>query len=159
MIDLDALTFDAAQVARLAGTDMPTVQTWTTRGITDPYRVGKGFKRGRGRARFYSFRDVLKFYLMAKLRHTYRMPLPRGIDICRMVFGDSFIPDNARFMVVRTGPIGAVVEWYPDASSLAKKLSTSIVDTVVNVGLIVREVSLEVNKLLRAGELGHDSTT
>lgn len=141
-----------------SSTDTTTIQTWTTRGITDPYRVGRGFKRGRGRARTYSFRDVLKFNLMTQLHKRYRMPLPRGKDICRMAFGDSFNPEKARFGIITATPISASVDWTSDEASLIRKLSDSPVEMVVNVGVIHREMSIAATKLLRDREEHYENT-
>jgi hypothetical protein len=155
MMTLDRKNLQAAHVAEVAGTDVTTVQTWTSRGMTTQYGLAVRLKRGRGHARMYSLRDALKFALMVRLHQNYRMPLPQGRKICGVVFGDSFEPESARYSIVTATPMNAQAKWYPDELAVAKALSTSRVATVINVGLIFREVCHSLEKLLPPEELPH----
>jgi hypothetical protein len=146
---LDEKILSAAQVAQVAETDITTVQTWTTRGLTEPYGLPGRLKRGRGRARMYSLRDALKFSLMVRLHKSYRTPLPHGIAICRAVFSDSFVPENARYSIVTATPESARATWFPNAESVAKHLKNSRMATVVNVALVFGDTSAAVSKILR----------
>jgi|SRR5437870_598836 len=95
-MDLDEPLLGAAQVAELANTDIINIHTWTTRGFTDPYHTSPRVRRGGGRARSYSLRDALRFFLMARLHSQYRTPLPQGVQICQSVFGEeNFNPQKA----------------------------------------------------------------
>ena len=92
-MNLDVPILGAAQVAELAETEITNIHTWTTRGFTDPYHTKPSIRRGGGRARSYSLRDTLRFFLMARLHNQYRTPLPQGMQICQSVFGeDNFDP-------------------------------------------------------------------
>ena len=103
-MDLDEPLLGAAQVAELANTDIINIHTWTTRGFTDPYHTSPRVRRGGGRARSYSLRDALRFFLMARLHSQYRTPLPQGVQICQSVFGEeNFNPQKAGYLVVEEG--------------------------------------------------------
>jgi len=142
-MDLDKPLLGAAQIAELADTDIMNIHTWTTRGFTDPYHTSPKVRRGGGRARSYSLRDALRFFLMARLHKQYRTPLPQGLQICQGVFGEeNFNPDTAGYLVVEEGPSGlGGVRWFKNLQSLGSHLASEPVNLVINVKQILEQVT------------------
>jgi len=141
-MDLDEPLLGAAQVAELANTDIINIHTWTTRGFTDPYHTSPRVRRGGGRARSYSLRDALRFFLMARLHIQYRTPLPQGVQICQSVFGEeNFNPQKAGYLVVEEGPSGVGgIRWYENLKALGQHLADEPVSLVINVRHILQHV-------------------
>ena len=141
-MNLDKPLLGAAQVAELANTDIVNIHTWTTRGFTDPYHTSPRSRRGGGRARSYSIRDVLRFFLMARLHSQYRTPLPQGLHICQSVFGEeNFDPQKAGYLVVEGDPSGVrKVRWYENLKTLEKYLAGEPISLVINVREILQRV-------------------
>jgi hypothetical protein len=147
--ELDKPLLRAAQVAELANTDIVNVHTWTSRGFTDPYHSDQRDRRGGGRARSYSIRDALRFFLMARLHNQYRTPLPQGLKICQSVFGEeNFDPERAGYLVVEEGPSGVRrVRWYENLKTLGTHLAGEPVNLVINVRHIVQQVEARARQL------------
>lgn len=144
---LDEALFTATEVARLAQTDIVNVHTWTTRGFADPYHAKPRVRRGRGKPRSYSVRDALRFFLMARLHEQYRTPLPRGLEICQAVFGEeSFNPDAAVYLVVEDAR-SLDLQSYRDLKSLEPRLAGGPVTMVLNVKLILDQISAKALRL------------
>src|SRR5260370_20913723 len=138
-MDLDEPLLGAAHVAELANTDIITIQTWTTRGFTDPYHPSPRVRRGGGRVRSYSLRDALRFFLMARLHSQYRTPLPQGLQICQSVFGEeNFNPQKAGYLVVEEGPGAGGVRWFENLKTLGPHLAAEPVSVVINVGKMLK---------------------
>src|SRR5205823_4426799 len=134
---LDKGILGASQIAAIAETDILNVHTWTTRGFADPYAKPR-IRRGRGRARSYSVRDALRFFLMARLHEQYRTPLPRGFEICELVFAaENFDCGKAAYLVLEQSSSGAIdVQWCPDLNAVAQRLEVEALATVINVKYI-----------------------
>jgi hypothetical protein len=148
-MDLDEPLLGAAQIAELVDTDIVNIHTWTTRGFTDPYHTKRRVRRGGGRARSYSTRDALRFFLMARLHRQYRTPLPQGMQICQSVFGEeNFNRQNAGYLVLEEGPSGGGVRWYKDRKTLDQHLADEPVSLVINVKQISQLVESRVRQLL-----------
>jgi len=151
---LDKPLLTAIQVAELAHTEVVNIHTWTTRGFTDPYHTGR-VRRGGGRARSYSIRDALRFFLMARLHSQYRTPLPQGLQICQQVFAEeNFNPQKAGYLVVEEGEshIGAV-RWFKDLKTLGDHLADAPVSLVINVKDILQQVESGARQFLIATHL------
>jgi hypothetical protein len=148
---LDDTIFSAAQIAELAQTDILNVHTWTSRGFCNPYHASRRVRRGRGRPRSYSLRDGLRFFLMARLHKQYRTPLPQGLQLCQLVFGEeNFDPDHAAFLVMRESTSEVIdTEWCEDLTSVGKRLALEPLVTVINVKRILETV--RARQLLGAG--------
>jgi hypothetical protein len=155
-MNLDKPLLGAAHVAQLARTDIVNIHTWTTRGFTDPYHTNPRVRRGGGRARSYSIRDALRFFLMARLHSQYRTPLPQGLQICQSVFGEeNFNPQNAGYLVVEEGPSGSRrVRWYKDLQTLGQHLAGEPVSLVINVRHILQQVESGARQLKAPEPLG-----
>jgi len=143
----------AAEVAALAHTDILNVHTWTTRGFADPYHSKPRARRGGGRARSYSVRDALRFFLMARLHKQFRTPLPQGQQICQSVFGEeNFDRAKAAYLLVEEGASGTgEIGWFKDPDSLMRHLAHESVGMVINTKQILHEVESAVGRIL-AGE-------
>jgi DNA-binding transcriptional MerR regulator len=149
---LDEPQFNAAQVAKLAETDVISIHTWTTRGLTDPHRAESDVRRGRGRQRLYSLRDALRFYLMARLHKQYGTPLPVGKKICETVFGATFNEKNAAFLILEKTTIQVRnTLWCKDAHAVGRALALRPLGTVIHTRKILREVSEHAKYLLEQG--------
>jgi hypothetical protein len=85
-MNLDETQFGFGDVVKVTGLETATVSNWTNRGLVDPH-VALGQRRGRGFARAYTARNILKFALMADLSRIF-IPLPAAKLICRRVFAD-----------------------------------------------------------------------
>jgi hypothetical protein len=150
-MNLDEPLLGAAEVAELARTDIVNIHTWTTRGFTDPYHASRRVRRGGGRARSYSIRDALRFFLMARLHSQYRTPLPQGSQICQSVFGEeNFNPQKAGYLVLEEGPGTGGTHWYENLKSLAPHLAGEPVSLVINVRHILEQIESGVRKSLAA---------
>jgi hypothetical protein len=151
-MELDEPMLGAAQIAALAKTDIVNIHTWTTRGFTDPYHTKRRVRRGGGRARSYSIRDALRFFLMARLHSQYRTPLPQGMQICQSVFGEeNFNPEKAGFLVLEEGASGiGKIRWFKDFEALGKQLASEPVNLVINVKHILFQVESGARQLLVA---------
>lgn len=88
LLRFDSAQFEAADVAAITGLDVRTVANWTYRGLCDPYRAPQNRKRGRGRPRIYTIRDLFSFVCMRDLGR-YGIGVPIGKEICRKAFFDS----------------------------------------------------------------------
>ena len=154
-MELDEPLLGAAQIAAIAETDIVNIHTWTTRGFTDPYHTKRRVQRGGGRARSYTIRDALRFFLMARLHSQYRTPLPQGMQICQSVFGEeNFNPENAGFLVLEEGESGIRrVRWFVDLEALGPQLASGPVNLVINVRHILQQVESGAR-----GFSGHDRT-
>lgn len=151
-MNLDKPLLGAAQIAELAQTDIVNIHTWTTRGFADPYHTPPRVRRGGGRARSYSIRDALRFFLMARLHSQYRTPLPQGLQICQSVFGEeNFNPQKAGYLVVEEGPSGTGgMRWYENLKTLGEHLAGEPVSLVINVRHILKHVESGARQFLMA---------
>ena len=147
-MNLDEPLLGAAQVAELANTDIVNIHTWTTRGFTDPYHTSPRDRRGGGRARSYSIRDALRFFLMARLHSQYRTPLPQGSQICQSVFGEeNFNPKKAGYLVLEEGATNTGgVRWFENLKTLQQHLADEPVSLVINVKHILQRVETGVHQ-------------
>jgi hypothetical protein len=154
-MDLDKPVLGAAQVAELANTDIVNIHTWTTRGFTDPYHSGRRVRRGGGKARSYSIRDALRFFLMARLHKQYRTPLPQGSKICQSVFGEENLDeDRAGYLVIEERPSGSGrVRWFGSIRDLSPYLSGEPVSLVINVNHILHQVTSQAAHMQVSGYL------
>ena len=123
--DLDAISFDAGDVARMTGLDVKTVANWTDRGLADPYQGPAEWRRGRGYARRYSLRDTVRFALMHDLSDRYQIPLPLGRRICGAIFSEAFSQAAPGYLIVQGATANDVgTTWCKDEVALAKTLAT-----------------------------------
>ena len=147
---LDKAIYTAGQIADLAQTDILNVHTWTTRGFADPYHAKPRFRRGRGRVRSYTLRDGLRFFLMARLHKQYRTPLPQGLQVCHAVFGESFDPKTAAYLLLRENVARTIeLQWCKDATEVGLELGFEPLSTVINVKHIYDSVCAEAQRILR----------
>jgi hypothetical protein len=149
-MDLDKPILGASQIAELADTDILNVHTWTTRGFTDPYHNSPKVRRAGGRARTYSIRDALRFYLMARLHKQYRTPMPQGLQISQAVFGEeNFNPQTAGYLVVEEGQSGfGGVRWFKNLQTLGRHLEDEPVNLVINVKQILDQVEAGASRFM-----------
>jgi len=148
-VSIDKPQFNAAQIAELSAIDLVAVHTWTSRGLVDPYKSAEDLKRGRGRARLYSLRDALAFYLMGRLHKQYRLPLPQGRKICRSIFGSGYSPAKTKFVVLSVSTsLLVATAWCSTEAELAELLLRHPLATVLNVGLIWENVSAGAQQFL-----------
>ncbi len=87
-LNWDQPEFAASEVAQIIDEPVKLVANWTDRGLVDPYQSWER-KRGRGRARQYSLRDILTFAAMKDLSDRYEVPVPRGRRICASALVDA----------------------------------------------------------------------
>lgn len=151
-MNLDQAVFSAAQIADVAQTEILDVHTWTSRGFADPYHAKPRARRGRGRPRSYSLRDGLRFFLMARLHKQYRTPLPQGLRICQLVFGEeNFDPGRAAYLVLEESTSRAIgVHWCPDVNAVGGRLAGEPLATVINAKYILDTVAARARRLLKA---------
>jgi hypothetical protein len=110
-------------VARITGLDLKMIANWTDRGFADPYQGQWDWRRGRGRARRYTLRDILRFVLMRDLTERYAIPVPLGRRICGAVFSEAFSPEHLGYLVVeRVRAEHIVTHWFGDETALAAHL-------------------------------------
>jgi hypothetical protein len=149
-IDLDKPCLGAADVAEIAQTDILNIHTWTTRGFADVYHDKPSVRRAGGRARSYSIRDALRFFLMARLHKQYRTPLPQGMQICQSVFAkENFDPERAAYLVLEEGVSGiGQVAWFGNLRDLEQHLADEPVSLVINVKRILNQVASATTPLL-----------
>jgi hypothetical protein len=141
-MNLDEPLLGAAQVAELAQTEILNIHTWTTRGFADPYHCKPRVRRGGGRARSYSIRDALRFFLMARLHKQFRTPLPQGLQICQSVFGEeNFNREAAAFLIIEEGQSGiGETRRYKDLKDLTGHLAGEPLSMVINVKHILNHI-------------------
>ncbi len=87
-LNWDQPEFAASEVAQIIDEPVKLVANWTDRGLVDPYQSWER-KRGRGRARHYSLRDILTFAAMKDLSDRYEIPVPLGQRICASALVDA----------------------------------------------------------------------
>jgi hypothetical protein len=123
-VKLDAPLFSLNDVGSLIGvSDIKLLSNWTERGLCDPHAYPGIARRGRGRQRSYSARDVFRFALMKDLAARYAVPVPLGIRICDSVLGNVDPARSAIFVVERVEINRVTTHCYLDASRLANRLS------------------------------------
>jgi hypothetical protein len=154
--NLDDPTFDAAEVARIAGIqDVKTVANWTDRGLVDPYHGSWEWKRGRGRARQYSLRDILTFVLMRDLSDRYEIPIPLGRRICGVVFTEPFTPAKVGYIVVGGVRADRVrIDFFRTPRELARHLGSVPTKSrlVLDTAITFSAAQAEAQKVLSARE-------
>jgi hypothetical protein len=141
---LDIAQFTASQVAEITNLDIVTVNTWTGRKLTSPYKTANPVRRAGGLARSYTLRDIFKFALMGEMHRQTRLPLPSGIDICRVVFEPPFNPRNPGLLIleqaISKGESRIRAKWCKNEEEVAGRLKGRTFSLVINVGLIMQQM-------------------
>ncbi len=134
--------FAASEVAQIIDEPAKLVANWTDRGLVDPYQSWER-KRGRGRARQYSLRDILIFAAMKDLSDRYEIPVPLGRRICASAYIDA-TPLGTGYIVVEEVRVERVkTVFYATAKELARHLDATLIKSalILNMAALAAAVA------------------